>query len=180
VKVSVDQKIKKHLTFQQYKAQPNIDGVFYAPLQKHRALEGWFMECLRLSDGKIEEVVNTPFVLRQISFSYAIPGRINAFHIHTKEVQDELWCVVSGTLLVWLVDIREGSPTLGIRRRYILSGEEPGLLHIPSGVAHGYKAGHEGALLVYAMNNQFNPQDPNEGRLPWDFFGPELWEEDRG
>jgi dTDP-4-dehydrorhamnose 3,5-epimerase len=54
------------------------------------------------------------------------------------------------------------------------------MLHIPSGVAHGYQAGTEGALLVYAMNSQFSLQDSNEGRLPWDYFGSELWEEDRG
>ena len=54
------------------------------------------------------------------------------------------------------------------------------MLHIPTGVAHGYKAGPDGALLAYAMNSQFNIDDPNEGRLPWDHFGAELWEEDRG
>jgi dTDP-4-dehydrorhamnose 3,5-epimerase len=30
------------------------------------------------------------------------------------------------------------------------------------------------------MNSQFDVQDPNEGRLAWDFFGAELWEDDRG
>jgi dTDP-4-dehydrorhamnose 3,5-epimerase len=30
------------------------------------------------------------------------------------------------------------------------------------------------------MNGQFDPADPNEGRLPWDHFGAELWEPDRG
>jgi dTDP-4-dehydrorhamnose 3,5-epimerase len=122
----------------------------------------------------------TPFDLRQISFSMATPGRVNAFHIHPKVVQDELWCVVQGTMKVWLVDLRDGSPTKENRRCVVLSGEQPVILHIPSGVAHGYKAGPAGALLVYAMNSQFNLDDPNEGRLPWDNFGPELWEEDRG
>ena len=137
------------------------------------------MEYLRLTEGRAEGL-DVPFEVRQVSFSWAVPGRINAFHVHPKEVQDEVWCVVAGTLLVWLVDVRAGSPTAGHKRAYVLSGEAPGLLYIPSGVAHGYKAGPEGALLVYAMNNQFNPKDPNEGRLPWDAFGAELWEEDRG
>ena len=74
----------------------------------------------------------------------------------------------------------EESSTEGIKHRYVLNGEEPGLLLIPRGVAHGYKAGPEGALLVYAMNSQFNLRDPNEGRLPWDYFGRDLWEDDRG
>ena len=62
----------------------------------------------------------------------------------------------------------------------MLSGEQPALLHIPAGVAHGYRAGSDGALLAYALNRQFDADDPNEGRLPWDHFGRELWEDDRG
>jgi dTDP-4-dehydrorhamnose 3,5-epimerase len=54
------------------------------------------------------------------------------------------------------------------------------MLLIPSGVAHGYMTGPQGALLVYAMNSQFNLCEPNEGRLPWDYFGRDLWDEDRG
>jgi dTDP-4-dehydrorhamnose 3,5-epimerase len=171
--------ITPKVTFQGYDPQPSIEGVLYQPLKKHRALEGWFMEHLRLTAGKVDGLL-VPFEVQQLSVSRAIPGRINAFHIHPKEVQDELWCVIEGTLMVWLVDCREGSLTEGIRRRYVLSGEEPGLLLIPSGVAHGYKAGTEGALLTYAMNSQFNIRDPNEGRLPWDHFGRDLWEDDRG
>ena len=167
------------LTFQQYGPQPVIDGVVYHPLKKHHALEGDFMEFLRLTGGLLEGLP-FPFEVRQLSFSSAAPHRMNAFHVHPKVVQDELWCVVTGTLRVWLVDVRAGSPTAGVQRAYLLTGEQPALLHIPTGVAHGYQAGAEGALLVYAMNSQFNIQDPNEGRLPWDCFGAALWEVDRG
>ena len=177
IRLSADMAPK--VTFQRYDPPPQIEGAFYQPLKKHRALEGWFMEHLRLTAGKVEGLP-APFEARQLSFSRDIPGRINVFHIHPKAVQDELWCVVEGALMVWLVDCREGSPSEGVKRKYVLSGDEPGMLFIPSGVAHGYKAGPEGALLAYAMNSQFSIQDPNEGRLPWDYFGRELWEEDRG
>lgn len=177
VRLSSD--VGRSVRFQDYPRQPAIDGVFYHRLTKHRALEGSFTEFLRVTGGTLEGLP-APFDVRQISFSHAVPGRINAFHLHPKIVQDELWCVVEGTLLVWLVDVRENSPTQGQRRRIVLDGEEPGLLHIPSGVAHGYKAGPKGGLLIYAMNSQFNIDDPNEGRLPWDYFGKDLWEDDRG
>lgn len=179
MKVPIDEKAMGTLSFQSYGPQPVIDGVNYVPLKKHRALEGNFMEYLRVTDGMLEGI-STPFDVRQISFARAVPGRINAFHIHPKETQDELWCVVDGDMQVWLADVRQDSPTHGARRCYHLSGEAPALLYIPTGVAHGYKAGPQGALLVYAMNAQFNISDPNEGRLPWDFFGTSLWEEDRG
>ena len=49
-----------------------------------------------------------------------------------------------------------------------------------SALLRGYKAGLEGGTLLYAMDQQFNLSDPNEGRLSWDFFGAELWSENRG
>lgn len=179
MKLELDQGTASALTFQSYGPQPSIEGVSLVPLRKHLALEGSFMEYIRVTDGSVE-AVQPDFDPRQISFARAVPGRINAFHIHPKKTQDELWCVVDGALMVWLVDVRAGSPTLGARRSYVLSGEAPGLLYIPTGVAHGYKSGPDGALLVYAMNAQFDASDPNEGRLPWDYFGSELWEDDRG
>ncbi|HET6428522.1 MAG TPA: dTDP-4-dehydrorhamnose 3,5-epimerase family protein [Phycisphaerae bacterium] len=179
MKIPLDPAHAKSLTFQDYAPAPAIDGVFTAPLTKHRAIEGSFLEYLRLSGGKVEGL-EADFPVRQVSLARAAGGRINAFHVHPKQVQNELWTVIEGAMQVWLVDIRAGSPTRGVKRRFLLSGEQPALLHIPAGVAHGYQAAPGGALLLYAMDSQFDPADPNEGRLPWDHFGRELWEEDRG
>lgn len=167
------------LRFETYPPAPGIEGVWTHLLRKNRGENGAFMEYLRLGGEGVQHLPG-PLTPRQISVSWAAPGRINAFHIHVKEVQNEIWCVLEGQLLVWLVDCRAGSPSLGVRRRLVLSGEQPTLVHIPSGVAHGYQAGHAGATLLYSMDAQFNLEDPNEGRLPWDLLGAELWEMDRG
>lgn len=167
------------LTHEQYHPAPRIDGVWLHALRKHRSDNGAFLEYLRLDESGVQGLPG-PLTPRQISVSWAAPARINAFHIHVLREQNEVWCVLQGQLKVWLVDCREGSPTLGVRRQLILSSEEPVLLYIPSGVAHGYRAGDQGATLLYAMDAQFDRDEPNEGRLPWDTFGEELWEEDRG
>lgn len=179
MKVPLTPDAREALRFQDYAPKPVIDGVFFQPLKVFRDINGSFMEYVRLTDGKIEGL-GIDFEARQVSLSKAAPGRINAFHVHPKSIQDECWCVIDGALLVWLADIRDGSPTAGVRRPFVLTGEAPGLLHIPAGVAHGYKAGPAGAMLLYVMNEQFNIDDPNEGRLPWDHFGADLWEDDRG
>lgn len=179
--VALADDVRRALSFQSYARSEPIDGVWLKPLRKHHSENGWFLELYRMGEMGVEGLPGEErFALRQASISRAEPGRINAFHIHPLLPQGELWTVVQGQLLVWLVDCRAGSASVGVRQRVILSGEAPSLLHIPAGVAHGYRAGGEGALLVYGMNQQFDPDRPNEGRLPWDFFGAELWGEDRG
>ncbi len=171
--------LQPHLTFETYPAATEISGVWVQALRKNRSENGWFMEYVRVNDGQTQNTPQ-PLELRQISVSSAEPGRVNAFHIHTKLIQNEIWTVIQGQLTVWLVDCRKDSSTAGVKRRVILSGEQPTQLYIPAGVAHGYMAGSSGATLLYAMDQQFDMADPNEGRLPWDAFGAELWAENRG
>jgi dTDP-4-dehydrorhamnose 3,5-epimerase len=166
-------------TFEAYPSAPEIDGVWVLPLRKNRSENGWFMEYMRVTGGNVDNIPS-PLEVRQISVSYADPERINAFHIHTKLEQNEIWTVIAGQLVVWLVDCRAGSRTAGVKRKLVLSGEQPMQVYIPAGVAHGYQAGRDGATLLYCMNQQFNLSDPNEGRLPWNQFGADLWEANRG
>ena len=174
--------IGRAISFQSYEPRPSIDGVRITPLVKHRAENGWFVELLRLSDGRVDAVTQEGDVMqpRQVSAAYAAPGRINAFHLHPKRGQSELWCVLRGALMVWLIDTRAGSRTEGVKQRVILTDEEPALLLIPADVAHGYRACQDGALLFYVADQQFDPANPDEARLPWDYFGAQLWEDDRG
>jgi hypothetical protein len=50
-------------------------------------------------------------------------------------------------------------------------------------VAHGVKnlAASRGRI-IYLVDTQFSadPDQTEEGRLPWDFAGPEVWEITRG
>ena len=167
------------LKFEAYPAAAQIGGVWFHALKKNRSENGAFMEYLRLGEEGVQGLPGT-LTPRQISVSWAAPKRINAFHIHVKQEQNEIWCVVGGQLMIWLVDCRAGSPTLGVKRKLVFSGEQPMMVYIPSGVAHGYQAGEVGATLIYTMDAQFDISDPNEGRLPWNHFGDDLWAEDMG
>ncbi|MDV6374227.1 dTDP-4-dehydrorhamnose 3,5-epimerase family protein [Deinococcus arenicola] len=177
--IQLEDRVLQALDFESYPAAPRIDGVWLQALTKNLSENGAFMEYLRLDGSGVQNLPGT-LVPRQISVSWAAAGRVNAFHIHVKQEQNEIWCVLTGQLVIWLVDCRAASPTLGVQRKLVFSGEQPTLVHIPSGVAHGYQAGPDGATLIYSMDAQFDLADPNEGRLPWDYFGAELWAEDRG
>jgi len=65
----------------------------------------------------------------------------------------------------------------------VLGAGQSRLLRIPPGVAHGARnlaagPGH----VIYFTDLGFTP-DPatcDEGRLPWDFAGAEIWDVSRG
>lgn len=180
--IALSDEIRGALSFQTYESAAMIAGVQLRTMKKHRAENGWFMEVFRLQEGRPSAGRDgqPDWEVRQLSMSYAEPNRLNAFHIHPRIAQNEVWTVVHGLLAVWLIDCRKGSATEGVRQRVLLSGEAPAQLYIPAGVAHGYRAGASGATLLYAMDQQFDPSDSNEGRLPWNHFGEHLWAEDRG
>jgi dTDP-4-dehydrorhamnose 3,5-epimerase-like enzyme len=57
------------------------------------------------------------------------------------------------------------------------------LLRIPPGVAHGVRnLGTTTGRIIYFVDVPFSP-DPalcDEGRLPWDFTGEDVWDVTRG
>ena len=70
-----------------------------------------------------------------------------------------------------------------LRMRLVLGDGASRLLRIPPGVAHGVRnLGSAPGRIVYFTDLQFSaePSSCDEGRLPWDFAGVEVWEVARG
>ena len=71
---------------------------------------------------------------------------------------------------VALVDLREDSPTLGLRNTLYIGALRTWQLLIPPGVGHGYKViGTDPAMLVYLTDRFYDPAD--EGRIPYNDAG---------
>lgn len=174
-----DQKIKLsaraagRFSIQNYAKPPTIDGVAVKDIACFADDGGYFLELGRFDDGVNQAF--TSFVVRQMSYSQVLPTAIKAFHVHIR--QEDVWFVPPHErLLVVLGDVRQGSPTEGVVTRLVMGAGQSRLLYIPRGVAHGAaNLGRETASIIYFVNQQFNLNDPDEGRLPWDFFGAEIW-----
>ena len=110
------------------------------------------------------------------------PGAIKAYHLHGR--QTDVWYVPpDDRMLIVLLDVRQGSPTEGARLRFVLGDGASRLLRIPPGVAHGVRnLGAQPGRIVYFTDVPFAPEPAacDEGRLPWDFAGAEVWEVTRG
>jgi len=137
----------------------NIEGVIVKKLIKHVDDRGFFMEILRDDDYLLKR-------FGQASISMSYPGVIKAFHYHKK--QDDLWFFPKGNAQVVLYDMRDDSLTKGETNVFYMGEHNPILLLIPKGVAHGYRVlGNEPAIITYFTTESYNPEEPDEFRIPW-------------
>ncbi|MEK3854446.1 dTDP-4-dehydrorhamnose 3,5-epimerase family protein [Cytobacillus sp. FSL H8-0458] len=142
-----------------------IDGVKVKKLVKYCDDRGFFAELVRDDEPELLSKFG------QASWSMSYPGVIKAFHYHEK--QDDLWFFPSGSAQVVLYDLRDYSPTYGETEVYYMGENNPILLLIPSGVAHGYRVlGNQPATIIYFTTESYNANLPDEKRINWD--SPEI------
>jgi len=171
---------KRAFHVQAYGPAPSIDGVELIELRRHHDDGGSVTELARLADGRPQALAG--FTLRQVNYSEVEPGAIKAFHLHLR--QTDVWFVPPGDrMLVVLVDVRKGSRTEGTKLRLMLGDGAARMLRIPPGVAHGVRnLATATGRVVYFTDVHFSPEPAacDEGRLPWDYAGREIWEVVRG
>lgn len=177
--MQIGSEYQKNITTQSYQPKPTIEGVEIKTLTFHNDDGGNFSEIFRVTDGKVEGF-QQPFEVRQISMSVLTPNTVKAFHLHYE--QEDLWYVPPyDRLLVNFIDLREDSPTYNNKMRFVMGGGKSIVARIPMGVAHGVANIYNRSMtLFYATSSQFNPEKPDEQRLPWNQFGTEMWELSKG
>jgi len=137
-----------------------IEGVRVKKLVTHCDDRGYFREVLRDDD---ELLTN----FGQTSFTKTNPGVIKAFHWHKR--QDDLWYIADGMAKVVLHDMRDNSKTQGETDVIVAGEDNPVMIKIPIGVAHGYQVlGNKPVMLFYHTTESYNPDDPDEERVEFD------------
>lgn len=168
--------IRTIFKLQEYGSKPAIEGVVVTPLRRFNEDGGSMTELARFRAGIPEGLDG--FSLAQLNYSVIEPGVIKAFHVHAR--QTDVWFVPpEDRVVLVLVDVREGSPTAKVVTKLILGDGRSQLVRIPPGVAHGCRnLGGVPARIVYLTDLAFtpDPETTDEGRLPWDLVGPDIWE----
>ncbi|MCA1840830.1 MAG: dTDP-4-dehydrorhamnose 3,5-epimerase family protein [Actinomycetota bacterium] len=138
------------------KPQPvqGILGAFILAPQIHSDERGSFIEIFR------EEALGTHFVQGNHSRSKA--GVLRGLHYHKH--QADAWYVIGGTAQAMLADLRTrtDSPTVV---SVDLVADEPRVLYIPPGVAHGFLAVTD-VDLIYWVTGYYDASD--EFGVAWD------------
>jgi dTDP-4-dehydrorhamnose 3,5-epimerase len=173
--MNIAAKYLKKVTTQNYDQKNKIAGVELLVSNWFATTDGNFAEILRYDEGQVKGI-EQDFVLRQLNWSLVLPGTVKAYHYH--QHQKDIWfCPPYDRLLVNLHDLREESPTFDQHQTVVLGAGKNIILVIPEGVAHGCGNPYQKeAVLFYAVNQQFDPANPDEKRLPWDSWGASAWE----
>lgn len=165
---------------QDYSPRPGIEGLEVLELRRFNDDGGAMTELGRIDGGKLQAAPD--FEVRQVNYSVMEPLAIKAFHLHKR--QTDLWFVPpSDKVMMCVADVRKGSPSEGVVKRMVLGDTRSFLVRIPPGVAHGIKnlMPHRSSTIIYFVDQQFSAADDcDEGRLPWDHFGAEIWDVERG
>ncbi len=174
--MNLGSRAKSVYRLQEYGEKPTIDGVQIVGLRRFNDDGGSMVELLRLSGGAPAGF--DALELKQVNYSCLQPGVVKAFHVH--RTQTDVWFVrPEDRVLLVLVDVREGSSTENRQLRMMLGDGNAQLVRIPNGVAHGCRnLGTHPASLIYFTDQHFAPapETCDEGRLPWDFLGREVWD----
>lgn len=86
-------------------------------------------------------------------------GTIRGLHYQLTHPQAKLCRVVAGEVQDVVVDVRLGSPSFGRSVSIALSADDPNLLFVPSGFAHGYCAVSEVAEFLYKVDDFYDSDD---------------------
>lgn len=176
----INDQARRAFQYQDYSPKVGIEGVELVQLRRFNDDGGAMTELGRLDGGRHKDLPG--FEVRQVNYSVVEPLAIKAFHLHHR--QTDVWYVPpSDKLLLVLADVRRGSPTEGKLVRMVLGDGNSRLVRIPPGVAHGCRNLRPAtpSVIVYFVDVQFSVgADCDEGRLPWNHFGAEVWDVERG
>ena len=173
-------KAKAQYKLQSYERKPGIDGLEIVELKRFNDDGGAMTELVRLDGGAVQGLKG--FQALQVNYSTMEPLAIKAFHLHKR--QTDVWFVPpADKILLVVADVRAGSKSEGLVQRIVLGDGNSRLVRIPPGVAHGAKNLRPSApgVIVYFVDVHFSVgADCDEGRLPWDHFGAQVWDVERG
>ena len=135
-----------------------INGVILKELTTHNDDRGFFREMVRGTDEFFTEGFG------QCSHSLMFDGVIKAWHFHN--VQTDWWYVFNGVLRVGFCDMRPDSSTYMLTMDFLMGDlQQPRVVKIPPGVAHGCKTVQGPVNLFYITSHIYNPDD--EIRIPY-------------
>jgi len=181
-----DEIIEEHRgTVKEYAPSAPIEDVEILRLERHVDDRGLFLEIFRRRTTHPGSEVLAAFFqdvpVAQMNYSVVdSDSTVKGLHYHLK--QADIWfCPPDSKMKIVLWDLRKASSTSGATQVIVSGGGRDLWVKIPPGVAHGYRALSRPCSLLYIVTREFDLDDPDEYRIPWDHQAiRHLWEIENG
>ncbi len=123
-----------------------------------------------------------------LSVHNRVAGTIRGFHLQEAPYSEAkaLW-VSAGSIFDVILDLRSDLPTFGQWQAFHMTAEDPFLLILPLGVAHGYQTLSDNTVVTYLIDGTYQPlaaravlaTSPSLG-IPWPLKIAAISEADKG
>ncbi len=143
-----------------------LPGTWHIALKRFDDLRGSFVKTHARS---ALETQGLQFDAREEFYSFSHKGVVRGMHFqlpphdHAKLV----YCPI-GAVLDVLVDLRSGAGQ-GCVASVQLSGDEPAILLIPKGIAHGFRSLSDNSLMIYKTSTEHVPT--HDAGIHWKSIG---------
>jgi len=142
-------------------------GCLKVDLEKRSDARGYFLKTFQDSVFR-----DAGFSITTVEDFYtsSIRGVIRGMHFQLppKPLKKLVHCS-AGSVLDVLLDLRAGSPTYLQVESLTLTGDSPCVLCLPTGIAHGFVALTDEALICYKVDQEYDPA--LDAGIRWDSFG---------
>jgi dTDP-4-dehydrorhamnose 3,5-epimerase len=130
----------------------SIHGVHVLVPIVHRDHRGWFH---RSFDDDVLAEAGLPVHWPQHNSSLSRRGVVRGMHVRVGQGESKIVRCEHGAIDDVVVDVRPGSPTFLRQERFRLDDELHHQLLLPPGVAHGYQALTDAALVCYLHSARY-------------------------
>ena len=142
-----------------------LSGAVLITTEPHKDDRGFFV---RFLDEEMfsQHGISVKCTQSSISHNYRM-GSLRGMHFQSPPFEeDKLIMCVSGIVYDVIVDIRSDSPTYLLWQSFILDSENPQVLYVPKGFAHGFLSICDNARLLYHISAPYRPESASGYR--WD------------
>ncbi|TKF23452.1 dTDP-4-dehydrorhamnose 3,5-epimerase [Vibrio genomosp. F6] len=151
--------------------QLEISGCYLIDLPKFEDLRGAFIKTFHPNHFEGTEI--SEFNLQEEFYSVSKKNVLRGLHFQEPPAaHNKIVTCLEGKVLDFFVDIRKSSSTYGKVVTVELSSEQPQLVYLPQGLAHGFLTLSEYATLLYKTDHVYAPE-LDKGIL-WSSIGLEL------
>lgn len=109
--------------------------------------------------------LGVPAVFKQAIQTYSHRGVVRGLHFQWDPPMGKLVRCIHGSIIDVVVDVRQGSPTLGDHLAVELTGRNHKVIWVPPGFAHGTVALEHDSIVLYECTSEHGPG--REGGILW-------------